>query len=86
MPAYDVQLYTDDGDSHWITVYYGPGQDPNDDKAMCGYTCPTLKPDGTHLCKVFGNELETKEAPSDGGPIVIARRCQECRTARQERW
>lgn len=85
MPAHDVQLFTDEG-SHWITVYYGPGQDPNDDKAMCGYYCPVLHPDGTHTCKVFGDKLETKEAPSSNGPITIARRCQACRTGRQEGW
>jgi hypothetical protein len=75
------------GESHWITIYYGPAMEPEEEHKLCGYYCPTLLPGGIHHCKVFGTVLETLEKPSDGGTcIVIARRCQECLTATQEKW
>ena len=85
MPAYDVQMEAN-GDSHWITVYYGPAAEPGEEKKLCGYYCPTLNPGGVHTCKVFGTQLETLEKPSDTGNIVIARRCDECLTGTQENW
>jgi hypothetical protein len=74
------------GESHHITIYYGPDVKPEEEHKLCGYYCPKLAPDGVHTCKVFGTVLETREKPSDQGPIVITKRCTECRTARQERW
>lgn len=85
MPAYDVQMEAL-GESHWITIYYGPDVTPEEEKDLCGYYCPKLAPDGTHTCKVFGTVLETREKAGDNGPLVIAQRCTECRTATQERW